>query len=537
MMPKTKSLLSGTGFALLLGIALLILAFSSCATVPPVSGTEGKGIARISRFTIIGIDNIHLKSFEAECRIEEGKESGVISAVLPGGSGPVIMVDWSAKKGVLWRDGEKMARNRPLDLSKARSIQAVDRQGAIRSYRLDIVEARIPTVYLRTDNAAPILTKTDWVKGSIAIAGGSTPWSKPLAKAPMKVRGRGNSTWGMPKKPYRFTLDESASLLGLPKAKKWVLLANYADKSLIRNSVAYATAATMDALAFAPHQYPVILSLNGEYQGLYTLGEQIETASGRVELEKPDDSPATSWFLEVNMRIDSEFQGGVEGKDFFTSPSGVKFEYKTPDTDVITEKQKASIAAHMAEVEKAVLSGQGYAEYINTASFIDWLIVEELFKNQDSIFLSSVYLSRKKGGKVSIGPIWDFDLSAGNSDYGSIGDVPVKSPEGFFALYSEWYSGLYRDHEFRKAVAARWREKRTSLESQTFRFIDEYAALLAPLEKANFTRWPIMGTYVWPNPPELVAIKTHQGQVEAYRTWMKARFAWMDEAMESMAGN
>jgi hypothetical protein len=61
--------------------------------------------------------------------------------------------------------------------------------------------------------------------------------------------------------------------------------------------------------------------------------------------------------------------------------------------------------------------------------------------------------------------------------------------------------------------------------------------LLAPLEKANFTRWPIMGTYVWPNPPELVAIKTHQGQVEAYRTWMKARFAWMDEAMESMAGN
>lgn len=516
-------------------VLILLLVAASCTTVPPVPGLEGKGQARISRFTVTGIDNEHLKTFEAECSIEEGKDSGIISSLLPGGSGSKIMVDWSVKKGSLWVDGVKMSRNAPLDLSKVRQIQAVDRQGAVRNYSLNIIGAPIPTFYLNTENAAPILTKTDWVKGSVAIAGGSTAWSKPLAKVSMKVRGRGNSTWGMPKKPYRFTLDESASIFGLPKAKKWVLLANYADKSLMRNSVAYTVAATMDALSFAPHQYPVILSLNGVYQGLYTLGEQIETGSGRVELEKPDDTAATSWFLEVNMRIDSEFEGGVEGKDFFKSPSGVKFEYKTPDTDVITEKQKAHIAAHVSEVEKAVLSGKGYAEYINTASFIDWLIIEELFKNQDSIFLSSVFLSRKKGGKISLGPIWDFDLSAGNSDYGSIGNVPVKSPEGFFALYSEWFSGLYRDHDFRKSVAARWREKRATLESLTFRSIDEHAALLAPLEKSNFRLWPIMGTYVWPNPPELVAIKTHAGQVEAYRNWMKARFAWMDQAMDKMS--
>lgn len=515
-------------------VALALISFVltiSCTTTPPLAGGEGSGTARITSFAVTGLENPHIRVDSIVCGIVEERESGRLTAILPGGTSTRVSLDFTVRGGSLWSDGLKLSKNDVIDLASVKSLLAVDGKGRSRLYSLEIREARIPTVYITTENAAPILTKTDWVKGTVAISGGSTPWASALKQVPMKVRGRGNSTWDMPKKPYRFTLDESASIFGLPKAKKWVLLANYADKSLVRNFVAYSVAAEFTSLKFTPHQYPVQLYLNGEYLGVYGLGEQVETGSGRLVLDKPDSSPDTSFFVEVNMRIDSAVQGGVEGRDFFKTPSGIKIEYKTPDSDEISGPQKAAISAFMAEAEKAVLSGKGFDAYLDVATFVDWLIVEELFKNQDSIFLSSVYLSRQRAGKLAIGPIWDFDLSAGNSDYGAIGAVPVNSPEGWFPLYSEWYSGLYADREFRKRVVARWFEMRAALEKKTFSALDEFAALTGEVQADNFSKWKIMGIYVWPNPPELVAADTHDKQVEALRAWLKARFAWLDDAM------
>lgn len=507
----------------------------SCTSLPPIPGTDGQGSARITKFTITKADNAFIKEFSIACDIQEGADSGIIHGILPAGTKPFINVRWTTKKGVLWVDGIRLSSKKPLDSSSVSQIVAVDAQGKTRLYRLDIREAAIPTIYIETENSAPILTKTDWVKGKVSIVGGSTSWSKPLKASGMKVRGRGNSTWGMAKKPYRFTLDEAAPVLGLPKAKKWVLLANYSDKSLLRNFVAFSVASTLDGLEYPVHQYPVNLYLNGEYEGIYGLGEQVETGAGRVSIEKPDDSPETSFFIEVNMRIDSETEKGVLGKDFFMSPSGLKLEYKTPDTDVVSDIQRKNIAAFIAEAEKAILAGEGYERYIDVDSFIDWLIMEELFKNQDSIFLSSVYLNRQKGGKLTLGPVWDFDLAAGNSDYGAIGQQPTKDPEGWFPLYSEWFSGLYRDRVFRQAVALRWSTLRAKLEQKTFEAIEEYTALLSEVQEDNFRRWPIMGVYVWPNPPELVAAATYEAQVEALAAWFRARFLWMDGAMRILA--
>lgn len=513
----------------------LAMTLVSCASVAPIQGSEGQGAARLADFTIAGAENSFIKVASIVCRIEEGVDSGLVQGILPAGTKTLVAAKWSVKKGSLWIDGVKASAGTKIDLGSVKAIDVVDAAGKIRSYALDIKEAPIPTVYIATENAAPILTKTDWVKGQISIVGGQTKWASALGPVGMKTRGRGNSTWGMPKKPYRFTLDESASIFGLPKAKKWVLLANYADKSLMRNFVAFSAAPVLDNIKYSPRQHPVILYLNGEYLGIYGLGEQVETGKGRVEIAKPDDSPETSFFIEVNMRIDSEREGGVLGRDFFMTPGKVKMEYKTPDTDEVTPAQHENIAAFVAKAEAAILAGSGYEEYIDVGSFIDWLILEELFKNQDSIFLSSVFIHRPKGGKLTLGPPWDFDLSAGNSDYGAIGKKEVKDPEGWFPLYSEWFSGLYRDRGFRRAVAARWSQKRDALEAAIKAAIEEYAALLAPVQADNFAKWQIMGRYVWPNPPELVAAATHEAQVEALKTWFAARFTWMDGAMEEFS--
>jgi hypothetical protein len=513
---------------------LAISVLSSCATVAPGSAA-GSGTARIVSFDIVEAKNEYVKIPPIHCEVVEGKDSGVIRASLPGGTSSLVWAEWQVSGGSLMGGGQKLSWQKALDLESLRNVELVDRAGRTRVYTLEIGEPPIPTVYLWTDKEAPILTKSDWVKGKIAVTRGSALNSASLAPAVMKVRGRGNSTWDMPKKPYRFTLDEAAPLLGLPKAKKWVLLANYADKSLMRNSVAFAAAKALTGLKFSPTQYPVVLMLNGEYEGIYTLGEQVETGSGRVVIDKPDESADTSFFLEVNMRIDSPDQGGVLGKEFFENPSGLKFEYKTPDTDEATPAQRKNIAAFMAEAERAILAGEGYERYIDADSFIDWIILEELFKNQDSMFLSSVFISRARGGKLSLGPAWDFDLSAGNSDYGAIGEKAIKDPEGWFPLYSEWFGGLLRDPAFERRLVARWTEKRAELERKAFAAIDTYEGLLAGEQKRNFIRWPIMGIYVWPNPPELVAAATHADQVAALKGWLTRRFAWLDQAYSAFS--
>ncbi len=506
----------------------------SCASAPKPD-EPGESQARILGFTIVSTENPYAKLAPISCEIVEGADSGIIRGILPGGTDPRIKANWKISRGTLWAGGERFSRIKLFDLGSTDTLMAVDSSGRIRRYRLQITTASIPTIYVRTDYSAPILSKTDWVEGEVAIAGGTYPWAKALPKAEFKIRGRGNSTWGMAKKPYRFTLDTAAPLLGLTAAKKWVLLANYADKSLMRNFVAFKTAESLKGLRFSPHQYPVLLYLNDEYLGVYGLGEQVETGKGRVDIGKPDETPATPFLLEVNMRIDSEAEGGVLGKDFFMTPGGLKLEYKTPDSGEIKNSQKSAIESAIVKAEKAILAGQGYAELIDVESFIDWLIMEEVFKNQDSNFLSSVYLHRTAGGKIAIGPIWDFDLAAGNSDYGSVNGYEVKDPKGWFARYSTWYGGLLGSPEFTNALVARWSAVRASLEKAVFTAIGESSAILSDVQRDNFARWPIMGIYVWPNPPELVAAKTHAAQVEALAVWFRNRFQWIDKEIASIA--
>jgi hypothetical protein len=469
------------------------------------------------------------------CEVVEGVNSGIIRGILPGGSDLRIKAGWRISRGTLWAEGKKLSRSEFLDLSLTNTLMAVDSSGRSRPYALQIVVASIPTIYIKTEGSAPILTKTDWVEGKIAITGGNYPWAKALPEAPLKIRGRGNSTWGMAKKPYRFTLETAAPLLGLAAAKKWVLLANYADKSLLRNFVAFRTAQTLSGLRYTPHQYPVLLYLNDDYLGIYGLGEQVETGKGRVDIGKADESSETSFLLEVNMRIDSEAEGGILGRDFFMTPGGLKLEYKAPDANEIKSIQKSAIESVVVNAEKAILAGQGYAELIDVETFIDWLILEELLKNQDSNFLSSVYLYRKTGGKLAIGPVWDFDLAAGNSNYGAMGDYEVKDPRGWFTRYSSWFSGLLRSPELTSALVARWAEVRADLEKEVFAGIGEFSAILADLQRDNFFRWPIMGTYVWPNPPELVSANSHAAQVEALAAWFRSRFEWIDREIAAIA--
>jgi hypothetical protein len=159
------------------------------------------------------------------------------------------------------------------------------------------------------------------------------------------------------------------------------------------------------------------------------------------------------------------------------------------------------------------------------------MLVNELFKNQDA-FHASTYLTRGAGGLWQLGPVWDFDISIGNSDYG-----PSARLRGSMLDDRVWARQIYSDPSFVRQLTQRWRElRRAGLRRQLLRRASGHARRLTATGAAgrNFRRWPVLGVRLWPNPPAAVRRTTYSSEVRALRTWLKLRIGWMDRHVDDL---
>lgn len=377
--------------------------------------------------------------------------------------------------------------------------------------------AALPTIAIVTDGAAPIVDEDNYIAGDMSIiaSDGTSDFSGRLS-----IKGHGNSTWSMPKKPYRIKLDSKAGLLGMPKDKNWILLANYSDKTLLRNQVAFEFSRRL-GMAWTPRSVQVELTLNGDYVGVYQLVEQVRVDSNRVNITETDDTtPANAadggYLLEINQRMNDPV--------CWSTSRVIDLCIKEPDPS--NADQQSYIESYLQSAEDSLFSADptnaatGYESYFDVDSLIDWYLVNELFKNVDSADISSIYLYKDAGGKLHYGPVWDFDLGAGNTDYFDA------TPEGFRTAASQWIAKMKAvDPTFETRVRARWDEVKAAQIDTLPAYIDAQAALLADAEARNFARWPILDTYVWPN-SEVAG--SYQGEVDFFRDWMVAHIAWLD---------
>lgn len=351
------------------------------------------------------------------------------------------------------------------------------------------------------------------------------------------IRGRGNSTWKWDKKPYKIKLDVKKSLLGLDDNRDWILLANYADKSLIRNTLAYEMGRVLDNLVWSPHSYPVDLFVNGEYRGVYSLGEHMEVANGRVDIEEGSTDPDTDYLLEIGGMAPT---GDVNGVHYFhTDGRLVRFAtFKSPDYDEITDEQKAFLTDFFQKAENAIKKGEGYEEYIDVDSFVDWIILHELSYNLDSCFRRSCFLVKEKGGKIRMGPIWDFDLAFGNfsrdnKNYDNW--VTVGSNEEDAYVKYNWCTYLLRDKEFCARLAQRWAEVRDRLLSVANDTIDTYGALLdGGSQQENYLVWQIWDIRSGYQSKWCMEANTYEKQLQYLRDFLKKRAEWMDGAIPKL---
>ena len=385
----------------------------------------------------------------------------------------------------------------------------------------------LPTVVINTEGSQEIVSKEEELSSTVYII--SEEGTNLLATTETGVRGRGNASWDQfPKKPYRLKFKSKQSPLGAPaSAKKWTLISNYSDKSLMRNILAF-EASRRIGQAYTPYCHPVDVIVNGEYRGCYQLCDQVEAAEGRV--------PAKDGYL---IEIDAYAWKEVSA---FWSWRGTPVTIKHPDEDDITDSQRQHIESFFNQMETAALGEdftdpeKGYRKYLDLESFLRNLLVGDFCGNTDLLW--SVYMYKDaKDGKLYTGPTWDHDLSFDN-DYRS---YPVNANNDFIFLFvpspaSDAVRDITRrivkeDPEAKNLLAQYWNQALEEGDLKTLpEYLDQTYVLLQESQELNFKRWNILNSQVHMN---FQALGTYEAEVNFLKNCLKERLVKFDEYIKN----
>ncbi len=359
-----------------------------------------------------------------------------------------------------------------------------------------------------------INSKENFLDGLYTLTDGDMHW-----EGSCKIRGRGNSTWktiDTSKKPYLLKLDEEEPLLGMASARRWVLKSSATDKSFLRDEYAFYLAHEVwNRFAWTPRQKFVTLVLNGKYAGLYGIQEKVEVAPGRVGID-----PAQGGIL---LKIDEHRDEAYS----FTSKHWVIFNIIEPEGTVYGEEDFRMMERFVNEREKYLFgeNGQGadWTRYFDLDSLVDWYLVNEFTKNHDSRFQSScfAYYDRTTD-KFYMGPVWDFDLSSGNTDAAG-----CNKPDGYITDQAFWYERLLQDELFMNALRQRWKTTREKL-AESIELIQGWADGLADAATLNDRVWKSFGHRQWPNPSGWRDRKSYQAEIDYMTDYLRARLEWLD---------
>ena len=373
--------------------------------------------------------------------------------------------------------------------------------------------------------------------------------------AGIEIRGSYSAT--LPQKPYGIETrdtqgnNNNVSLFGMPQENDWILIANYNDKTFLRNVLAFDLFEKMGH--YAPRTKLCEVVVNDIYNGIYVFTEKIKRDNGRVDIAKLDlddnfgDSLTGGYIFRVDYwNQNNSWISNYNNPNF--PNDAVRYVYNYPDYDEITVQQKNYIQNLVGDFEDALWSNdfedsiQGYRPYINTRSFIDYFIVNEFARNVDG-FKKSRNFYKDKSSKDSLiyaGPVWDFDWaykdhsssmingSGWRHDYS--GPTDVKPPG--------WYIRLLQDTTFANELNCRYFNLRNTILDTTniFSFIDSLSSMVSEPQNRHYTRWPILGINV--GTPEIGNQPTsYSGEIIKFKSWINERLIWLDANMPGNCPN
>ncbi|MBP3601744.1 MAG: CotH kinase family protein [Alistipes sp.] len=436
-----------------------------------------------------------------------------ISVQLPYGTDVTsLSPDFTVSEGTVSVDGVEVKPYTQFDFSSPIAFVITGNDGTKYTYFVSISYSNLPVVYINTKDAAPIVSKEEWLKGSDIYITNAGNYNKHYEKS--QIRGRGNTTWNYPKKPYAIKLDSKEEVLGMPKHKRWVLLANYVDKTCIRNSIAFEIARMADGLDYTPRGKHVDVVLNGVFLGNYYLCEQIKIDKNRVnisEMETTDvdaESITGGYLLEIDKNFD-------EVNKFYSPIRNRPFMIKEPDEDVLNADQFAYIQNYVTEIENALYgegsTTEGYLQYIDLDSFIDYWLVYEITGTGEPTHPKSVYMYKDRGGKMHAGPVWDFDYFTFQPYYNTM----------LINTNAVWNDRIINDPATMPVIKQRWNANREKFRSIAEEIDRQYEAIKESAEY-NSQLWPLSMNI---NRDDELSVKDAVARMKGY---YMTKFEYMD---------
>ena len=411
-------------------------------------------------------------------------------------------------------------------------VKITDTAGLSQEYSFRIVPdgKNIPVLSIYTDG--PVENRIDYVNGKIYVNGDNTEAfaGKNIDGATLRIRGRGNASWDRTdKKSYRIKLDEKASVLGLKKDRDWVLVSNYYDKTLLRNVVAHSMAQQMDHLYYTPTHILVDFFLNGKYMGVYAIADKIEESNSKVDVYNGTNPEEPGFMIEIGWDYSQPY---VRDRDYFDTELLIRLFVKEPEITAQNTPELLYIKDYLKKTEDAILAGEGYEKYIDVDNMVDWFIITELTNNTEMAFYRSCYLYKPEGGRITMGPVWDFDMAFGNHE-GDISNYDGwASAEATYSYVNDtWTTYLIKDPKFMDKVRARWLEVRDRLLETAKNTIDTQYALVKESADLNFKLWNIIDQKVGLGRVDHKKYNTYELQIEFLREFIIKRAAWIDKRL------
>lgn len=453
------------------------------------------------------------------------------------------------------------------------SMIRVDTRVGNETYSASMYCSKLPVVYIDTENGAKIESKDYYIKGSMKMQGNDQYNNdKELFNGEIEIKGRGNTTWGMPKKPYKIKLKKKSNILGMGKQKHWVLLANYSDESLMRNKLAYDLSGAMGMPQMESTWVDVVL--NGEYVGNYQLCEQIRVGETRIDVYDwenfAEDCAATiataegmsedqagdleDYMKEESMDWITSGKFTFEGREYrisdyssikipditggylleldeyydevskFKTESGQPIMFKAPEFIATNATMLQYVQDYVQAFEDAVqavtytVNYQGetkhYSELYDMDALVDYWLINEIFFNEE-FNKKSTYMYKEVGELMKMGPMWDMDYSSG-------GEGETYQTRAWATTYFSrnaqakmWYKYLISDPYFVLKAQERYWEIRNTYVQDMLESIDTNYEYIKESGKLNSSMW----TYK----------QTFDEDVSSLKSWFATHLAWLDE--------
>ena len=382
----------------------------------------------------------------------------------------------------------------------------------------------LPLVTIHTLDGEIPYDKEHDIEAQLTLIGAD---GQSLLSEPGSIRERGNGSRTFPKRPYRIKFDKKQRVFDAPaKAKKWTLINNYGDKTLLRNHLAFEMSRRFD-MPYTPYAQSVDVLLNGEYKGNYQLCDQVQAHKKRIEIEEmtPQDNSGSAltggYFIEVDAYANQE-------TSWFNSSQGNPVTIKSPSSDSITSQQSKYIKNYFNKME------QQWSSLLDLNTFLRHFLVGELSGNTDTYWSVFMYKHREND-TLYTGPVWDFDLAFDNDKR----IYPVNGKSDYIYRSGGSYAGnmkrfvdkiVITNGKAKQQMFNIWDEARQGglTEESLIAYVDSLAEMLQPSQRLNFLRWPIMNKKVHQNP---MLWGSYDAEVDNVRNFLRERFSWMDNKL------